>query len=106
MTRRNTNFRVRLVFDGVEHEIQTIQADMLRYELTALRQKWPTLASDAPAMVVMTSFLAWAAGKRLGLLPADLTWEAFSERVEDVDVLDVEPVDPTQTTPGTASSPG
>lgn len=60
--------------DGSTHEVEVGNPDRVRWDMTRNRQKWPT-AGDAPFL--MTTFMAWAAMKRLGLYEG--TWEQFSE---------------------------
>ncbi len=53
--------------DGTELDIQTTHADAVRYDISRARFGWPAV-SDAP--MLWTSFLAWAAIRRMKL--ADL----------------------------------
>lgn len=82
--------------------IRTIAADRLRYEMTAPRQGWMPLGADPKfSGQIWAAFVAWAACKRLGLLPDALTWEQFQARVEAVESEgDTEDVGPTQSGPG------
>lgn len=103
---RTTNAVLRIVWDGKEiGPITTIAADRLRYEKTARVQGWKPLGEDSAfSNQTWIAFLAWTAAKRLGLLPADLTWEYFETHVEAFapyegdDSGDV--VDPTPPGPG------
>ena len=69
--------RVALV-DGSTYDVQTANPDLIRYERTAARHKWPPFA-DQP--VTWMTFLAWAALKREAQLPADVTWERFADEL-------------------------
>jgi hypothetical protein len=108
---RNSNAVLWVIWHGEQiGPIATIAADRLRYEMTAPRQGWKPLGGDAEfSGQIWAAFVAWAAAKRLALLPADLTWEEFSNNVEAVEAEgDDEDVDPTQPVPGpepSSSSP-
>jgi hypothetical protein len=62
--------------DGTVLDVQTANPDLVRYERTAARHKWPP-ATQAP--MTWLTFLAWAALRREAQIPADLTWEAFAD---------------------------
>jgi hypothetical protein len=64
--------------DGSRLEVQTANPDLIRYERTAARHKWPVM-TEAP--VSWLTFLAWAALRREGQLPAEVTWERFSDEL-------------------------
>lgn len=72
--------------DGSTFEVQTLNPDLIRFDMTRARHGWPD-AQGAP--FVWLTFIAWAALKREGQIPADLTWETFSEVV----CIDVQTVD-------------
>lgn len=85
-----------LMTDGATLEVQTDNRDLVRYEKTAARHKWPTMQEQP---IVWLTFLAWAGLRRETQIPADVTWERFSEdlcraveRAEDDDseILDRE----------------
>lgn len=79
--------RLRVVLgDDSVHEVQTINADMLRYERTARQQHWPTDPRQLP--ITWMTFLAWAALKRSHNIDASITWEEFSEATQEVTNLD------------------
>lgn len=76
-------------------EIEAINPDRVRWDMTAAQKKWPSM-SDAPFLGL--TFLSWAAMRRLGLYAGP--FEAFSE-TDCVDVVaereDIEDEpDPTQ----------
>lgn len=91
------NPRVHVVMvDGAEWEAQTLNPDLLRYERTAVKYKWP---GPSVSPVTWLTFMAWSAGQREGHLPASVTWEQFSRElcaeVTNPDKGDGTPVDPT-----------
>lgn len=71
-------------------------ADMMRYELAAHREKWPT-----PAPFLQSAFTAWSAARRAGAqLPAKFA--QFFDELADLEIeSDEEPETPTSpaTTP-------
>jgi hypothetical protein len=62
--------------DGGTFEVQTLNPDLIRFDMTRSRHGWPD-AQAAPFLWL--TFIAWAALKREGAIPSDLTWETFSE---------------------------
>jgi len=92
-----------LMADGAEWEAQTMNPDLLRYERTAAKHKWP---GPQQSPVTWLTFLAWSAGLREGHLASSMTWEVFSQD-ECVDVRNPDgtgpgpDVDPTDPGPGT-----
>ena len=95
-----SNPRVHVIMvDGSEWDAQTLNPDLMAYERTAVKHKWPTPA-DAP--VSWLTFIAWSAGKREGHLPASMLWEQFSQtecaEVSNADEAGTK-VDPTDLAP-------
>lgn len=68
--------------DGTEHDVQTAHGDLIRWELTRERKKWPAL-DNAP--ILWGTFLAWSALHRAGVIPEDV--EPGLYRIEDVGFL-------------------
>jgi hypothetical protein len=72
--------------DGTTLEVQTLNPDLIRFDLTRVKHGWPD-AQKAP--FVWLTFLAWAALRREHQLADDVTWEQFSnERCVNVQTLD------------------
>lgn len=67
--------------DGQSHELDIINPDRVRFDMTRTKHGWPS-ATDAPFL--MATFFAWSAMRRLGHY--DGPWEDFSER----DCVDLE----------------
>ena len=67
-----------IMADGTEWDAQCLNMDLLKYERTAVKHKWPK-PEDSP--VWWLTFLAWSAGSRGGQLAAGTTWEAFSQEL-------------------------
>lgn len=91
------------MMDGAEFDIQTLNMDMLKWERTATKHKWPDFRT---VPVWWMTFLAWSAMTREGATTAP--WELFSEQlcasVRDPDEDDTDPgtaVDPTGPVVGT-----
>lgn len=91
--------------DDTQVEVQTTNSDLVRWDMTRAKQRWPSDPREAPFLWL--TFLAWAALKRTRTIPEDTTWEAFSESTQEIANLDDEgkeadqPVeqDPTQMAP-------
>ena len=83
---------VRVVMDdGAEWEVQTLNPDLLRWDMTAPKHKWGK-AEEVPMLWV--TFIAWHASKREGL--TSLTWELFQNAAIEVTTVNPgEPMDPT-----------
>lgn len=82
------------MLDGSEWDAQTLNPDLLRFERTATKHKWP---SPSASPVTWLTFIAWAAGIREGQLPASMTWDQFTVECAEVSNPDgQETVDPTQ----------
>lgn len=95
---RLTSPRVLVIREGhPDLELQTTNADMIRWDLTRPKQRppWPSF-QDAP--ILWMTFLAWAAAKRTGAIE-NVTWERWS-----AEVLEVQPItDPDDEEAGTGA---
>jgi hypothetical protein len=71
-----SNPRVAVIMvDGSEWEAQTLNIDLVKWERTAAKHKWPDFR-EAP--LTWMTFLAWSAGQRGGQIASTVTWEQFS----------------------------
>jgi hypothetical protein len=84
--------------DGAEWEAQTLNPDILRYERTAAKYKWP---GPTVSPVTWMTFVAWSAGLREGHLPEAVTWEIFAEQCLEVRSAGDDAVRPTGPGPDT-----
>lgn len=79
--------------DGASFEVQTLNPDLIRWDITRTKHAWPKM-EDAPVMWL--TFIGWAALRREGTLPDEVTWERFSAElcvgVSGVDVAEGEPM--------------
>lgn len=67
--------RVRVIRDGHEPlEVQTDNRDMIAWEKTRARHKWPKF-DEAP--IFWLTFLAWSAARRSGAIEQGYTWERW-----------------------------
>jgi hypothetical protein len=91
--------RVVVIREGLpDLEVQTTNADMVRWDLTRPKQRPPWPAFNEAPMLWMT-FLAWAAARRIGAIEQSVTWERWS-----AEVLEVRPVqDPDDEAAGTGA---
>jgi len=96
-----TSPRVRVRRDGDMEpvEYQTTNADLVLWDRTRAKHKWPTF-QDAPFLWL--TFLSWAAARRTGAIPPDFTYERWEAETVDVEALTDEEstADPTQAVPG------
>lgn len=85
-----------LMVDGSDWDVQSLNADMLRWERYAIKNHLPVNPGGAP--VNWMTYLAWSAGQRESMVPATMAFPAFADACASVDALD-EPagaaVDPT-----------
>ena len=85
--------RVRVLRDGQEPlEIQTDNRDMILWERTRIRHKWPKF-DEAP--FIWLTFLSWSAARRIELIEPSLTYERW-----EAEVLGVESISDENTTEG------
>jgi hypothetical protein len=67
--------RVVVIREGHENlEVQTDNRDMILWEKTRARHKWPKF-DEAP--IWWLTFLAWSAARRQGAIDAGYTWEKW-----------------------------
>lgn len=89
--------------DGTVLQEQTANPDMVRWERTRAKHKWPP-ATESP--ITWLTFLAWAALRRESAIPDELTWETFSDgRCIGVTNLDADD-DDQEDGPGRPTPPG
>lgn len=98
--------RLRVVLaDGTDREVQCTNADMVRFDLTRSKQKWPG-PQDAPFLWL--TFIAWAALRRTGAIEQTVGYEAFADSTleienltddESADDVDLDAVGPTREVP-------
>lgn len=68
-------FTVELADGTVLEDVRVLNADMIRFDMTRARHKWPS-GTEAP--ILMLTFWVWAALTREGRTTD--TWELFSEQ--------------------------
>lgn len=67
--------------EGDEYLVQAENPDLVAYDLTAFKHKWPPM-DKAP--FVWLTFLAWHASRRTGVIPTELGYEAFRDSTREV----------------------
>ena len=67
-----------LLEDGQVLTAQVMNPDYLRWDRTAAKHGWPSMAKVPHTWL---TFVSWSALRREGKLPQDVTWEDFSERM-------------------------
>jgi hypothetical protein len=71
--------------DGYDDlEIQTTNADLVLWDRTRAKHKWPKF-DEAPFLWL--TFLSWAAARRTGAIPSDLAYEKWEAETLDVEAL-------------------
>lgn len=79
---RITSPRVTVIRDGHEPlEVQTANPDLVLWDRTRIRHKWPKF-DEAPFLWL--TFISWAAARRTGAISPELRYEAWEESVMDV----------------------
>jgi hypothetical protein len=80
-----TSPRLRVIRDGHDPlEMQTTNPDLILWERTSAKHKWPDFQK---APVTWMTFISWAAARRTGAIPVDMTYEKW-----EAETLDVTPV--------------
>jgi hypothetical protein len=78
-------------------EVQTYTPDLIAYDRTRARHRWPELKDNMFGWMV---FIGWHACRREGRIPSDLTYEQWEASILDVssaiDDDDDAPADPTR----------
>lgn len=62
-------------------EVQTLNPDLIAWDMTRAKHKWPTM-QEAPLKWV--TFVAWHACRREGRIPSDLRYEDWEASTLDV----------------------
>jgi hypothetical protein len=90
---------LRILRDGQDPlEIQSTNADLVLWDRTAFRHKWPK-PTDAPFLWM--TFIGWAAARRTGAINPDHKYETWESEVLSVETIeDEEDEEGTPTTAG------
>lgn len=73
---------VTVIRDGQEPlTIQTNNVDLVRWDRTRVKHKWPRM-DEAPFLWL--TFISWAAARRTGAISDTVTYEVWEETVLDV----------------------
>lgn len=92
-----------LVKDEAEPiEVQTINADLVLWDRSRVKHKWPKF-DEAPFLWM--TFLSWSAAKRLGHIQPTTTYEQWEASVVDVQAVDPDEDDETGRPTGRAAAP-
>jgi hypothetical protein len=67
--------------EGDPYTIQATNADLVAYDMTAYKHKWPPMTA---APFLWLSFLGWHASRRTGVIPQTMTYEGFRDSVQEV----------------------
>lgn len=68
--------------DGAAWTVQTANPDLVAWDMTAARHRWPPV-KDAPFLWL--TFIAWHASRRKGQLPdRGMTWEQFRDHAVNI----------------------
>lgn len=95
-----TSPRITTIRDGFDPlDIQTTNADLVLWDRTRAKHKWPKF-DEAPFLWL--TFLSWAAARRTGAIPSDYTYERWEAETLDVSAAaddDENGTDPTRAGP-------
>jgi hypothetical protein len=81
-----TSPRVSVMRDGHESlEVQTDNRDMILWEKTRVKHKWPKF-DESPIMWL--TFLSWAAARRSGAIEPGYRWETWEAETLQVSTVD------------------
>jgi hypothetical protein len=67
--------------DAEPFEVQTDNRDLILWDQTRIRHKWPKF-EDAPFLWL--TFISWAAARRTGAIGADVKFETWRDEVVEV----------------------
>ena len=93
--------RVRRAVDDEPIEIQTANPDLIRWDETRVKHKWPKY-DEVP--FIWLTFIAWAAARRQGLVGPEVTWEEW--KTTTLEVVAIDPDDDDETGSPTPPGPG
>jgi hypothetical protein len=65
-------------------DVQTTNADLVLWDKTRFRHKWPTVG-DAPFLWL--TFIGWAAARRTGAIGPDVTYESWEGSTLEIETL-------------------
>lgn len=86
--------RLRVIRDGHDPlEVQTANPDLVLWDRTRVKKRWPKL-DEGPFLWL--TFIAWAAARRTGAIPRELTYESWEAETLDVENLDADEDDETE----------
>lgn len=99
--------RLRVSRSGETFEVQTMNADLVNWDRTRAKHRWPK-TEEAPFLWL--TFISWSAARRTHVIPENVTYEAWEATTEDITAIDAdgnalagdetgEPVDPTPSGP-------
>jgi hypothetical protein len=77
---------VRTGFDDLD-ELQTTNADLVLWDKTRYRHKWPNV-QEAPFLWL--TFIAWSAARRIGAITPETKYETWESDVLEIETLDEE----------------
>lgn len=77
--------RLRIVREGVDDlELQTTNADLVLWDRTRTKHKWPQVG-EAPFLWL--TFVSWAAARRTGAITPEHRYETWESEVLEVETL-------------------
>lgn len=73
--------------DDAPYEVQASNPELVMWDRTRAKHKWPA-TSEAPFLWM--TFIAWAASRRAGLIPSDVTYEVFEQTTTAIEAIDAD----------------
>lgn len=94
--------RVTLADGTVIEDLQTAHPDLVLWDRTSVKHKWPTFQQ---ANFLWMGFIAWAAARRTGAIGPDYKYEDWERNALEVEPIEDEADDPEDPT-GRPTNPG
>jgi len=91
--------RVRRSRDDEPFDVQTGNPDLIRWDETRTKHKWPKY-DEAPFLWI--TFIAWSASRRENLVGPEVTWEIWKSTTMEISAVDPDEDDET----GSPTPPG
>lgn len=86
-------FTITMTSKDEPFEVTIQQSEATRWDIERAQRRWPP---QDEAWNLWSTFVCWNAARRMGRIPADMTFEAFTDLVVRIEFQVADEVDPTQ----------